>query len=226
MPDMKQILKKEISESQEWLNFITKENLSTKQQDQFLLYLELLIEWNNKFNITTITDPHLIIADHFQDSLELRHQLTLKDRKGICDIGSGGGFPGIPLSICNPDTPVVLIEINNKKIEFLQAIIDTLELKNVSIYSQNWRMFLKDSSFATTHPLDLFLARASLQPEELIRILRPTSLYKDALLIYWASAHWQPLKQVVPFISKETSYTIGNKTGNKIRQLIFMTKKI
>jgi len=215
---MKQTIKENFTESQAWSTFVTRENFSPEQQNQFLLYLELLIEWNNKFNITSITDPSLIITDHFQDSLEICRQLPIATKKGICDIGSGGGFPGIPISICNPDTPVVLIEVNAKKIQFLQAIINSLNLKNIVIYSQNWRIFLKDSSFAATHPLDLFLARASLQPEELVRILKPTSLYKNALLVYWASEHWNPSKQVGPFIDKKISYTVGNK----IRQLIFM----
>ncbi|MCX5925044.1 MAG: 16S rRNA (guanine(527)-N(7))-methyltransferase RsmG [Candidatus Dependentiae bacterium] len=193
--------------SQAWQHLCTTESLTDQQQKQFATYLDLLCEWNKKFNITAITDPEAIITDHFKDSLHIRHMLPLAEQKGICDIGSGGGFPALPLKICYPTIPFVLIEVNNKKIQFLQAVIDTLGLHNIELYSLDWRTFLRK----TTYELDLFLARASLQPEELIRVLKPTSHYNKATLAYWASRSWQAQPLESSFIYKQESYTIGTK---------------
>lgn len=198
--------------SQTWHHFCTTESLTDEQQKQFALYLDLLCEWNTKFNITAITDPEAIINDHFKDSLYIRHMLPLEQQKGICDIGSGGGFPALPLKICYPDIPFVLIEVNNKKIQFLQAVIDTLGLHHIELYSLDWRTFLRKTSYT----LDLFLARASLQPEELIRVLKPTSHYNQATLAYWASHSWQAQAIETPFIFTQKPYTIGAKQRKMI----------
>lgn len=101
--------------------------LSEKQLQQFEHYYNLLIEWNNKFNLTAITEIDAVIEKHFIDSI-----LPLKNLKNqkIIDIGAGAGFPSIPLKIMNPDIELVMVDSVNKKITFLQAIIEVLGLKN------------------------------------------------------------------------------------------------
>src|SRR5438105_1844085 len=101
--------------SEIWLSFVQTNHLNEQQANQFKSYLSLLLEWNERFNITAITDPQKIVLDHFQDSLALTQFIDRSMIKGIADIGSGGGFPGIPLKIVLPDMPVVLIEVNSKK---------------------------------------------------------------------------------------------------------------
>lgn len=210
-------IKNDIIASQAWLNFCAHEQMTADQQERFATYLDLLCTWNAKFNITAIRDPEAMITDHFQDSLQLRHVRALEKQRGIADIGSGGGFPGLPLKICYPEVPFVLIEVNNKKIQFLRTVIEVLELQNVEIYSLDWRTFLRKS----TYSLDLFLARASLQPEELVRVLNSDSPYADATLVYWASQAWQPSSSVAPLIDKQEGYVVGSKQ----RKLVFFTSK-
>ena len=102
-------------------------NLSEKQLQQFEQYYNLLIEWNNKFNLTAITELDAVIEKHFIDSvLPLQN---LKNQK-VIDIGAGAGFPSIPLKILNPDIELVMVDSVNKKITFLQAVMDVLGLKN------------------------------------------------------------------------------------------------
>jgi 16S rRNA (guanine(527)-N(7))-methyltransferase RsmG len=171
---------------------------------KFERYLELLIEWNAKFNLTAITDPTAIIKYHFDDSLALAQHIDFNTVHCTSDIGTGAGFPGIPLKILFPHLTTILIEVNNKKRSFLEHVIKELALDNVILYPFDWRMFLR-----TTHyTIDYFFARASLQPEELVRIFKPASPYQAATLVYWASKQWVPQKVEAPFIEKEVAYTI------------------
>jgi len=190
-----------------WQQFCEQEQLTARQQEQFKLYAQLLIEWNNKFNITAITNGDDIVRDHFQDSLAIRRFIDFSSKKGVADIGSGGGFPGIPLKICFPEIPFVLIEVNNKKVNFLQEVITQLELPNIEVNTLEWRRFLKE----TNYDLDLFTARASLQPEELVKVLSPAYSYQQATLVYWASDAWQAGDKVKNMVFKEENYRIGNK---------------
>lgn len=198
-----------------WRTWCAQEQLSETQQQQFALYSELLCSWNQKHNITAITSPEAILSDHFQDSLSIRRVINLETRQGIADIGSGGGFPGLPLKICYPDIPFVLIEVNAKKREFLETMIDALGLTTIEVYPHDWRTFLRQTSYS----LDLFLARASLQPEELIRVFKPSSPYRHATLVYWASHTWQPSSGVIHHIASQHPYTVGNKQ----RKLVLFT---
>jgi 16S rRNA (guanine(527)-N(7))-methyltransferase RsmG len=181
--------------------------LTKTQTETFARYLELLIEWNKKFNLTAITDPNAIMQYHFNDSLALSEYVDFTTVQSTADIGTGAGFPGIPLKIMFPHLQTILIEVNNKKRTFLEHIIKEFKLENVIIYPHDWRTFLRN----TNYNVDYFFARASLQPEELVRIFKPTSPYKDATLVYWASQQWVPEKIEAPFIKKEVIYTIDNK---------------
>lgn len=104
---------------------------SVKQTEQFFEYMNLLIEWNEKMNLTAITDPEEIILKHFIDSITILKNIE-NDAK-IVDVGTGAGFPGIPLSIMRPDLKITLVDSLNKRLIFLQEVVNKLELKNVEI---------------------------------------------------------------------------------------------
>jgi len=187
--------------------FAQQEKLSAKQAEQFKIYLQELINWNNKFNITALTTAKQIINNLFKDSLKIREFVTIAPSKGIVDVGSGGGFPGVPLKIAFPEVPVVLIEVNHKKKQFLEHIIDLLGLENIEVCPLDWRTFLRK----TEYEVDLFVTCAALPPEELIRMFKPGCRYNKAQLIYWASKQWETGKKEQPFITKEIPYTIDHK---------------
>lgn len=97
-------------------------------------YKELLIEWNKKFNLTTIIEENDIYLKHFFDSLYLSTECNF-DNKKICDIGTGAGFPGMVLAIVFDNGNFTLMESNNKKILFLEAVKSELNLENVNVIS-------------------------------------------------------------------------------------------
>ena len=103
-------------------------NLSDEQCESFEKYYNLLIEWNKKFNLTSITDRDEVILKHFLDSCVTI--MMINDNSYIIDIGAGAGFPSIPLKILNPTLKLVLVDSVNKKITFLNEIIKQLNLKN------------------------------------------------------------------------------------------------
>lgn len=185
----------------------TRFQLTDQQQHALLEYVDLLLEYNKKFNLTAITNVQDVITHHLADALELIAHVNISASNGIADVGTGGGVPGIPLSIMYPDVPMYLIEVNSKKVSFLQLVIDRLNLRKTRVCSEDWRTFLRTTNFA----IDCVVARASLQPEELLRVFKGASPYRDSLLVYWASEKWQPQKKIEPYIAHRIAYSIGAK---------------
>ena len=103
--------------------------LDNTQIEQFYRYYELLIEWNEKINLTAITEQSEVIEKHFIDSI-LPYK-AFKENSSIIDIGSGAGFPGIPLKILRPDLNITLLDSLNKRINFLNIVINELKLDNI-----------------------------------------------------------------------------------------------
>ena len=187
--------------------FSKKFNLSSDQLEQFKKYGRELLSWNKKVNLTAITDPDKVLMDHFYDSLEITKFVDFNKITSIADIGTGAGFPGIPLKICYPHLSVVLIEVIQKKADFLHHMIEMFDLDKVEVSTLDWRSFIRTGG----GPIDLFVARASLSVEELLRVFKPTSTFKNARLIYWASQKWVMPKMAETFFVKEESYCLDNK---------------
>lgn len=100
------------------------------QIEQLLRYRQELLDWNTRMNLTAITDPDEVLIKHFLDSLSLL-QVYDKPQTHLLDIGSGAGFPGLPLKILRPQWRVTLLEATGKKVNFLQHLIKTLQLQNI-----------------------------------------------------------------------------------------------
>jgi len=198
-----------------WLNFQKKNALSEKQLEQFQQYANLLIKWNKKFNITAVDDIAGIISTHFQDSIALAKVPLFSKAKSLADVGSGGGFPGIPIKIMRPDLFVVLIEVNQKKVQFLNEVIVALGLSEVETCDLDWRSFLRN----TNYKIDFFSARASLPVKELLRVFKPNCLYQDSFVVYWASRHYE-LKENKERVCHIESYSVARCN----RKLVFFKK--
>ncbi len=190
-----------------WHQFVKQESLSEEQVEQFKQYLALLLAWNKKSNLTTITDPQKVIDYHFHDSLVINRIVDMSTIRCLADVGSGGGFPGVPIAIVYPDIEVVLIEVNQKKIAFLNELVASLGLKNVVIVDYDWRTFLRK----TEYDLQLVCVRASLQPAELLRMFQPSCRYDGASLVYWASDGWEPELAVKKQIVRDVAYKVGTR---------------
>lgn len=106
--------------------------LSNKQQQQFQTYYQMLVEWNEKMNLTSITEEHEVYLKHFYDSIATSFYTDLTKELTICDVGAGAGFPSIPLKIIFPNLKVTIVDSLNKRIHFLNQLAEALELDNVS----------------------------------------------------------------------------------------------
>ena len=127
-----------------------------KQIEQFYDYMNLLLEWNEKINLTAITNPEEIIIKHFIDSLTINKYI--EEDKSLADIGTGAGFPGIPLKIYRTDLKVTLVDSLNKRINFLNEVIDELGLKDIITIHSRVEDFGKDKKYRESY--DYVTARA------------------------------------------------------------------
>lgn len=129
---------------------------SKKQEEQFFKYMNLLIEWNEKINLTAIVEPKEIILKHFIDSLTINKYI--EKASSIVDVGTGAGFPGIPLLIYRDDIKVTLVDSLNKRLIFLQEVINQLDLKNVKVVHSRVEDFGKNKNYR--EKFDIATARA------------------------------------------------------------------
>ena len=106
-------------------------SLSNEQLSQFYTYYDMLIEWNEKMNLTAITDFDEVLKKHFLDSLSIGRILKQDSKLSILDIGTGAGFPGIPIKIAFPNTEITLMDSLNKRVNFLNEVIITLGLDKI-----------------------------------------------------------------------------------------------
>lgn len=118
--------KKILTDKLEKINIQIAEN----QVKQFYNYMNLLVDWNEKMNLTAITEPEEIILKHFVDSLTISKYI--EDKSIIADIGTGAGFPGLPIKILKPETEVFLIDSLNKRINFLNEVINKNNLNGIT----------------------------------------------------------------------------------------------
>ena len=106
--------------------------LTEEQQEKFRRYYELLVEWNERMNLTAITEPGEVALKHMVDSLSGWDEKTLAEDASVIDVGTGAGFPGLPLKIYRPALRLTLLDSLNKRVKFLQAVVEELGLKDVT----------------------------------------------------------------------------------------------
>jgi 16S rRNA (guanine527-N7)-methyltransferase len=185
-------------------------SLGDEQIAQFQQYLEELVVWNKKINLTSITDAQEIAVKHFIDSLACCKALL---SGSLLDIGSGAGFPGLPLKILNPDLELGLLEPTHKKSAFLHHIIGTLGLKQVQVYSRRLEDLSADPNHwdryvnAITRALDVL---------PFLRLIRPL-MKKEGRLVLCRAEPLRSLDQPNPFlISEEIAYTLPHGLGDRV----------
>lgn len=132
-------------------------SLTEVQIGQFLLHLSQLLQWNRTTNLTSITDPYEVISKHFVDSLTALVAADFPSQGTVIDVGTGAGFPGIPLKILRSDLQLALLEPVQKKCSFLHSIVGSLKLQNVSIFSGALKQYIAQKEYLLG---DLMVVRA------------------------------------------------------------------
>lgn len=116
-------------------------SLVEKQVEQFMLYLDTLLQWNKVTNLTSVTEPREVIIKHFVDSLALLAMFDIPRDAFLIDIGSGAGFPGIPIKIFRNDIRITLMEPIKKKCSFLHSIIGLLKLEDICVFAGTLQLY-------------------------------------------------------------------------------------
>lgn len=132
--------------------------LSERQKEQFLKYYEMLVERNKVMNLTAITEYEEVLDKHFVDSLSLIKALCVENVDSVIDIGTGAGFPGIPLKIAYPHLKVTLLDSLNKRINFLNDVVEALELDGIETIHGRAEDFAKQKDYREQY--DLCVSRA------------------------------------------------------------------
>ncbi len=198
--------------------------LNEKQISSFAKYRELLLSWNEKFNLTAITDLDEIEEKHFIDSLYLDKYLDL-DNKTLLDVGSGAGFPGIPLAIAHPNLKVTLLESNGKKVSFLKEAIKVLQLDNVEVVQ------FRAEEFKRRETYDIVTARAVKELNILLEITFHLVKVGGYFVAYKSSAIDEEIKraqkafkalEISEFCKKE--YKLPKSKDNRVLLLILKQK--
>lgn len=144
-------------------------NITEKQILKFYEYMNLLLEWNEKINLTAITEQNEIILKHFVDCLTI--QKYIENNNNIVDIGTGAGFPGIPLAIMNNKNKFVLVDSLNKRINFLNDVKEKLELENVDAIHARAEEFCQNKMYR--EKFDIAVSRAVANLSVLAEYLLP-----------------------------------------------------
>lgn len=143
--------------------------LNDEQLNKFSKYMDLLLEWNEKINLTAITEEDDVILKHFVDSMTVLKYI--EDGASIVDVGTGAGFPGIPISIVNNNANVTLVDSLNKRINFLEEVISEINLENIEAIHSRAEDFGQNKQYREKY--DISVSRAVANLTVLVEYLLP-----------------------------------------------------
>ena len=201
-------------------NYIKKEfskincAISDRQAEQFLRYFELLTEWNAVMNLTAITEFKEVVEKHFVDSALLYEYIRENKPDSLIDIGTGAGFPGVPLKILFPELKVTLLDSLNKRIRFLNTVIQELELGEITaIHGRAEEYGIKE---IYREQYDLCVSRAVARLASLCEFCIPFVKKGGAFVAYKAMKSEEELSEAKPAVmvlgaelSDVKEYTLG-----------------
>ena len=159
-------------EKQEFKNIFLENidiELTEKQIDDFYKYMQGILEWNTKINLTAITEEKMFIVKHFVDSLTINKYI--KDYKSLIDIGTGAGFPGIPLKIVNSNMKITVIDSINKKLNVIRDLSNKINFKNLEIIHTRAEDLAQDKKYRESY--DIATTRAVSNLSTIVEYMLP-----------------------------------------------------
>lgn len=150
-----------------------------KNKDKFEEYFSYLVSENEKYNLTSIVKYDEVYSKHFHDSLSMENVVNLDKDISICDVGSGAGFPGIPLKIEHDSIKLTIIEPTTKRINFLANLINKLDLKDVTLINGR-----AEEATSEREKFDITCARAVAQVPILLELLVPLTKVNGKIILY------------------------------------------
>ena len=184
--------------------------LSTEQQKQFVRYYELLVEWNSFMNLTGITDFQEVLQKHFEDSLALVKGVDLASVTSVMDVGTGAGFPGLPLKIAFPELKVVLLDSLGKRVKFLNHVIEELRLENIEAIHGRAEDFARKEEYR--EQFDLVVSRAVANLSSLSEYCMPYTKVNGLFVSYKSGKIEEELEQ-----AKKAIFLLGGKLKNTVK---------
>lgn len=195
--------------------------LSEEQIEKFYNYMNLLIEWNNKINLTAITTSKEIIEKHFIDSLTILPYIN--KNQNLIDIGTGAGFPGIPLNIMDSCANITLLDSLNKRVKFLEEIINKLKLKNIEAVHSRAEEFIKENR----ESYDVAVSRAVANMSTLVEYLLPY-VKIDGIIICMKgpniSEELEKSKKAIHILGGKIEKIVNFNIGENERNIIIIRK--
>lgn len=204
--------------------------LTDRQMTQFNTYFQLLVEWNEKMNLTAITEEKEVYLKHFYDSLLVGLKMDLNPQASICDVGSGAGFPSIPLKILYPELSVTIVDSLKKRITFLQELTSQLGFSDVQLYHDRAETFGQNPAFR--EQFDYVTARAVARLNVLAELCLPLVKKDGYFLALKAAKSDEELQEAKPAIAQLGGKFIEEKTmalplsGDERHLLVIQKKKV
>ncbi len=204
-------------------------SLSEKQVEQFIIYYEMLVEKNKVMNLTAITEYEDVVVKHFVDSVLLNQIIDLNEVESVIDVGTGAGFPGIPLKIVFPHLKITLLDSLNKRINFLKEVVDRLKLENVECIHGRAEDFGHNEDYRENFDLCVSRAVANLSTlsEYCVPFIKVNGMfisYKSANLDEELNNSENAIKILGCSISDNKSVILPGTSDNTVRKFIVIKK--
>lgn len=202
--------------------------LTDKQISQFLVYYEMLTEWNQSVNLTAITKYQDVMKKHFIDSLSLVKVYDVKSRSSVIDVGTGAGFPGLALKIAFPEMELTLLDSLNKRIHFLNAVIERLKLFGIKTLHERAEDYARQDTYR--EQFDLCVSRAVANLSTLSEYCLPF-VKKDGLFISYKSEkigeEWKAAEKAISLLGGRVKEQLEFMLpGSDIFRNLFVIEKI